>query len=477
MSYEVTLPLSLILIAISLFNIFYAHKKYRNNLVTILSIWLFIYVLYVFFVPSVYGVFTGFESSISYGINPDHLVLVYFLEIIFILILLLTFYNAPSRNFSRSVGKIIPNLNRKSEVYFLLFLSVIVMILYIDDLLPGLASYGRIQQYDSDVGNITAGFLNLPITITAPLKAIFVVPGKIAAALLVTMPYSKDMNMSKFKFNFFKLVALLFLGFVAVYGIAVGVRHITLGVFIIIAVAGFIQGRYKFTYYFVFGLIAIIAIGPVIGSVYRTFLTQSSSQDLGIIERISSLSEFSTSNNESAMEKLWDEFGVRLVDARLSSGLIKFSDREGHVGPSVLLNTLYSPIPRYLCKDKPAPRSYDGNHRGLAGFVVWNELTGREWGNWGGYTAASHSWWEFSLVGVIINALLYGLFLRVTIESTRMHQFIGSLIFLYSINIMHFDSFFMKTMPDMLMFLLSRLFPLLIIVFLWAKASRLKFRM
>jgi hypothetical protein len=269
----------------------------------------------------------------------------------------------------------------------------------------------------------------------------------------------------------------LILVFIAVYGIAVGVRHITLGVFILIGVAGFIQGRYKFIYFFVFGLIAIIAIGPVIGSVYRTFLTQSSSQDLGIIERISSLSEFSAANNESAIEKLWDEFGVRLVDARLSSGLIKFSDREGHVGPSVLLNTLYSPIPRFVWKDKPAPRSYDGTHKGLAGFVVWNELTGREWGNWGGYTAAAHSWWEFSIIGVMINALLYGLFLRIAIESLRMHKFIGLLIFLYSINIMHFDSFFIRTMPDMLMFLLSRLFPLLIVMFFWSKISSFKFRL
>jgi hypothetical protein len=470
-----TLPLSLILIIIALLNIFYSYKKYHNNIKTIISVWVLIYMLYVFFVPSVYGVFTDFNSSISYGINPNNLVLVYFLEIIFICILLLTFYKAPSKRISVVISKIIPSMSVKSTVNLLLFLSIIVLVLHLDKILGGLVSYGQLVKYDSSTNQeAIGGFFGVPLKFWAPISAIFMEPGKIAAALLVTMPYNSRLSMSKHKFKIYKFFALGVLIMVAIYGIAIGVRHITLGVFIIIAVAGVIHKRNKFIYMFIFGLIAMILIGPVIGSVYRVLLTQSSSSELGVVDRISILSDLKSESSENAFNKLWDEFGVRLVDARLSTGLIQFTDREGHVGLNVIANTLTAPVPRFLFSDKPAPRSYNGMHEGLAGYVVWNELTGRKWGLWGGYTAASHSWWEMSLLGVFLCAFIYGLFLRITVDSTAIKGLVGSLIVLYSINILHFDSFFMRSIPDLMMFF-SRLMPLLIFIALWSKISRIKF--
>jgi hypothetical protein len=469
------MPLSLILVIISLLNIFYAYKRYHNNAITILSVWVAIYILYVFFVPSIYGVFTDFKSSVSYGINPDHLVLVYFIEIVFILILLPVFYNAPTRKISSMVSRIIPSLSRKSEVYFLLFLSFIVILVYMDQIFTGLASYGRIQQYDANVTHSVVGIFVIPAMVMEPLIAIFMAPGKIATSILLTMPYSQNLHISKFKFKLIKISALLTFILIVAYGISMGVRNLVLVMFILVMISGILQKRYKFTYVFIFGLIAIIAIGPIIGSVYRTFLTQTSSQNLGIVERVSALSEmsFNDSSSESFSGKLWDEFGIRLVDARLSTGLIKFSERDGHVGTGVISNTIYSFIPRYIWNDKPAPRSYDGTHKGLAGFLVWKELTGREWGNWGGYTAASHSWWELSLVGVIINAIIFGLFLRIVIGSTERKGLVGIMLLVYSLNIIHFDSFFMKTIPDMLLFF-SRVLPLMVILFFWSRVSRLK---
>jgi hypothetical protein len=401
MSYDMTLPLSLILIGIALLNIFYSYKKYHNNVKTMISVWILIYILYVFFIPSVYGVFTDFNSSISYGINPNNLVLVYFIEIIFICILLLTFYKAPSKRISVVISKTIPSMGDKSKVNLLLFLSIIVLVLYLDNFFGGLASYGKIVEYDASTNQeAISGFLGLPLTLRAPISAIFMEPGKIAAALLVTMPYSSRLSLSKFKFNIYKIIALGVLIVVAIYGIAIGVRHITLGVFVIIAAAGVIHKRYKFVNILIFGLIAVVLIGPIIGSVYRTALTQSSSSELGAIERISILSDLSSESNESFVDKLWDEFGTRLVDARLSTGLIKFTDREGYIGVNAIANTLFAPVPRYFFSNKPAPRSYNGEHKGLAGYIVWRELTDRSWGNWVVYIVASHAWWEMSLFGV-----------------------------------------------------------------------------
>lgn len=473
MDYGFVLPLSLFITCLIFGNIHYTYLKYKDPKSNLVALILLIYAIYVFLIPSLYGVLTDFKMERSYNITSGRLILVYFFEIIFLSFFLMAFHSRIAKSIGQSMNSFVAKPHDKAEINLLLVFSLLMIGVYLNNILS-LQSYGRIQQYDADVIAEGVGYFGIQKMIFVPLSALFATPGKISCAILATMPYNPKKGLSSSVFHIYKIVAWGGLILVAVYGLTVGVRHITLGVFILVFASGLLQRQNKYIWFFIVGFAFMVAIGPLIGSTYRTFLQQSSSSSLGVGDRLSTLKEMKSEAVEGYLDKLWNGIGTRLDDARLSAGLIKYVEREGHVGFNPILNTLYSPIPRLLWKTKPAPLSYDGTHKGLAGFVVWKETIGREWGLWGGYTAASHSWWELNLPGIIICSLIYGAFLRIMIKATTNKGYIGLLIFLLTIAPERFGGFFMKSLPDIILFTFQKLFPLLIIIGLWSKLSRFK---
>jgi len=469
---------------ICLANLAYCFATRQPRSMKMFSLLLVLYGSYVFFIPGLYDFVTSYERSVSYAspIDPNHLLITYVIEILFLLVLLTTLHitfqrSARKPNFVKSI----PGLTSISKDHgFLLFLTLACLLTVYDQMVNQLAAYGRLVTYNAATAFEVKGVLGLPQALSTIWVALIVLPGKVAAAVLLTSP-KKALTKNPFLgFFVYKIIPSSLLLLVFVYGFVVGVRMRSIEPLIILAVVFFLRhgiDRRVIT----LGattIFIIVTLGPVVGTTYRTAITQKDARGDDFADRITLLFELTTGTSSavegSVTEKLVGEFRDRLVDANLSSGLVRTSLNNGHVWHNPAINSMISFIPRAIWLDRPAAKSGDGTQTGVAGFIVWRELSGRTFGNWGGYTAASHSFWEFNILGVFLWALVYGLIVSVTLRrygKTGEMDFreIDLLFLLLILRLYKFDAFLIPSGPDMILTVTKTIVPLLILKYLCDK--------
>ena len=466
MCFELNIIIAILLTALVLCNFIYARHRYNDSRINIANTLLIVQVLFQISFPAFYGLLEGYPWELYYDVAPEHLVIVYAVELIAVSCWLVGFYGLRKiyRNVSRR--QLFPVMSPKSTNILLCLFVFMTFAVLMAELGHGLGSYGRLEAYDAQhipEENIILWpwGLSIPGTIWIPIKHIFYLPGIIAGGILATRPISKTSGM------LLRLLGWAVVILLVIYGIVVGLRQFILGAVIIVLIAGISQGnRRGLKSIAVAGGVLLVLIAPLMGSGYRDVLMRSDATGLGPIQRIALLYQMrSTQEEKNPITDIWHAAGFRLCDALLSTGLVKATLRGEPAGLKPLASSLCAPIPRALWPNKPAPGSSDGTSEGLATFVVWKELTGQSWGLCGPFTTSSHSFWELHIIGVILFGILSGLFARTAMEATRQAGVIGLIIWILSMK--PFAFVVHLWVPEIIRLIIQVIFPVIIIVWFW----------
>ena len=468
-NYELTLLPAFLIELILVINLYHSHHKLRNKRFTIVNAVLFYQLSYQIFFPAIYGVIEGYPWESFYSIAPEHLFLVYAIELLSVCFWLIGFYRLHYIRLNAPRLLQIPKISR-NETNILLF----IFILFSQSLFfLRLFSKSQFDTYQSTTaydetnlgGNV--GTTNIPSVLFLPISTIIGPGGVVGSAILAT----REAN-SKFE-QFLKVISWFSILSYPVYGLIIGTRSSMIGPFIMILLCGFFQGNKRTWMFVIMGIIIIGLLAPVMGGDYRSFLTVTSLEKSGIVTRLLNIYEFTKSSlNLDSISRLWQEIGARFDDGRLSAGLIKRTLRGEPAGHRPILSALCAPIPRFLWTNKPAPGSSDGTMAGLAAFVVWRETIGREWGLSGGFTSGSHAFWELSFVGVIISGLFSGFFARRVLEATKRHGEIGLIVWILSMR--PFTFLANLWIPEIIRIFWQSMLPFIIIAWCFKWVNKIK---
>jgi hypothetical protein len=366
-------------------------------------------------------------------------------DFVFILIVLLLHFILSPRKVE-IVNEVIPHGYLRSLIYVFFIFLILGLLAYSSTVFfSGTRGYGSLDKLDANTeGQSLLKWLGFLAT-----------PAKFSAAAFLVYRLDISLVMGKLFSNFAALTSLCLISLVVVNSISSGVRHEVVWLFAIYLVVLLCNRRtlqlkkyFKFLGLFLF----FIYIGSYMGASYRTELTENN--NLSFIQKVNTLSEvISDSSEELAFAtQLYFQFSDRLTDLDTSSALMKFNEEQGQVNLMPTFNAGVSLIPRFLWQSKPAPGSYDGSHNGLAGYVVWNVLTGSPFTQWGGYTASSHQYWEGGWPYLIIWAVIFGFVSSVVFARVSRRSGINQLGYLYVgvvlLGCYKFDSFFLPSTAD-----------------------------
>ena len=122
-------------------------------------------------------------------------------------------------------------------------------------------------------------------------------------------------------------------------------------------------------------------------------------------------------SNRNLFQEVDFRFGMM---PRMSSKFFELSDRTGHVGFIPFWNSLVGIIPRSLWKDKPVPSTYTGTDlKDQAMYLIYEESMGRPSSSMVEFSVAGHYFWELNVFGVIVLAVVSGLYSKIVLISTN----------------------------------------------------------
>lgn len=427
-------------------SLLYATRR-KDVMRKIFLIILSLYFLYVHVIPEIFHVVSGYTRLYSWDISPDLHYYTMIADFVFILIVLVVHFFLSPRKIEITNG-VLPHSYRRALMYVFFTFLMLGLLAYISTVFfSGPRGYGALEKLDANTGGQSLlswlGFIALPAKFSAIAFLVF----RSEVTLAMGKPFA----------NFSALASLCLAVLVVLNSISSGVRHEVIWLFAIYLVVLLCHRRslqlkkyFKFAGLFLF----FIYIGSYMGASYRLELTEN--KDLSFAQKVETLSSVVTDSSEDLAfaTQLYFQFSDRLTDLDTSSALMKFYEERGPVYLMPSFSAAVSFIPRFLWKSKPAPGSYDGSHNGLAGFVVWNVLTGSPFTNWGGYTASSHHYWEGGWLYLVIWALIFGFVSSVVFAKVSRRSGINQLGYLYVSVVLlgcyKFDSFFLPTAVDLI---------------------------
>ncbi|MDB2504032.1 hypothetical protein N9X43_05295, partial [Gammaproteobacteria bacterium] len=384
-----------------------------------------LYLLYVHVIPEVFHLASGYSRLYSWDITPDLHYYTMIADLVFIFIVLTVQFIVSPKKIKIANG-ILPDSYRRALIYVFFTFLMLGLLAYISDLFfGGPRGYGGLDKLDANTTEQQSlsswlGFVGLPAKFSA-------------VAFLV---FRKDMILAMGKhFAYFAALASLCMAILVVMNsISSGVRHEVVwfsAIYLVVLLCHRRSLQLKKYFKFAGLFLVFIYIGSYMGASYRMELTEN--KNLSFAQKVDTLSSVMSDSSEDLAfaAQLYFQFSDRLTDLDTSAALMKFYDTRGPVYLMPSFSAAVSFIPRFLWKSKPAPGSYDGSHNGLAGFVVWNVLTGSPFTNWGGYTASSHHYWEGGWPYLVIWALIFGFVSSVVFAKVSRRSGINQLGYLY----------------------------------------------
>lgn len=439
---------------LTLTNTLYFFLK-KNYAVFLFSFSCLLYFFYVHFIPLGYAHETGFARQRYYGIDVDTLYLTGIIDNTFIILFWASFHFFYISRVNKFSGFKIGVTGASSFKAIVDFFTVIVVLSIINSLLSGVffeaSRYGVLVKFDAE--NLPGGvfdIVQLSLSNTIQLFA------NASASILIV---ARGFISQKVGTSYTKLASTLAFVYLALEissSFLTGVRHT---IFYTILVYAFIYVSFNNE---IPKRIVILAgalflfmstVGAIMGDGYRLLL--SSERSLTPHEKINQLylmiSEYKAIGSESSggyLSGIERQIEIRLTDLDTSSALINLYENDESPGLSPTFNSLFTPIPRFVWNGKPAPMSADGTHNSLAGLIVWNELTGANFSNWGGYTASSHHFWEGGVIYVVFWAVVYG-FMLANLFKVLKSSYLESRVFHIAViviifEVYRFDSFLFK---------------------------------
>ena len=455
-----------LLFLINLFNLSICIKKKNYAGFVFISL-LFVYLIYVHFVPEIFQVLTDFRRLEKYEISLANYYKTIYLDLFFVLqvsILSSIFFFKKIKHYPEQA------YTSKFDLYFLnscFFIIILSTYIYMESIFfTGPSRYGINIKYDS-INNPYQSFSFINQLIE---RLNVIIPLSKFSLIIFLLEFKKIKLLYSKIFVFFSYVISIFLLFLIILnGINSGVRMEIFNLFLIYFVIKTIKENKISKNLLMLSVLCFsffLIIASIMGSDFREKITEN--ENFSVYEKIQILIDegVDTINENRIFNEIGYLIEMRFTDIETSSSLIVLKD--SHKGANFMptLNSTLSFIPRILWKDKPAPSSVDGTHNGLAGFLVWNTITGNNFTNWGGYTASSHHYWEGGYLYIFIWGLVYSYLLSTIIlrSNNNNNRFQNFYLFLLIVvfNVYKFDSFLIPTLAD----LLSRFFRYLVIFYI-----------